>query len=64
MARTVEEQTNGAVVYQITDDPLEKSNIYCELPYCSADSRFFVYEQKNAQPGPNNTEYVTCEFGT
>ena len=64
MARTIEEHATGAVVYQITDDPLDTSNIYCELPYCSADSRVFVFERKNAQPGPNYNEYVICEFGT
>ena len=64
MARILEEDASGAVVYQITDDSLEKSNIYCEQPYCSADSRVFVYEQQNPKPGPNHTEYVTCEFGT
>ena len=64
MALTLEERDNGVVVYQVTEDPLEKSNIYCELPYCSADSRVFVYQQQNPESAPNRTEYVTCEFGT
>lgn len=58
------ELSNGVALTQVTTDELEKSNIYCELPYCSADSRVFVYEQKNSDTTPNTTEYVACEFGT
>ena len=58
------ELSNGVSLTQVTTDELEKSNIYCELPYCSADSRVFVYEQKNSDTAPNTTEYVACEFGT
>ena len=64
MSITVTEQDEGAVVYQVSEGPLEKSNIYCELPYCSADSRVFVYEQQNPETAPNTTEYCVCEFGT
>ena len=63
MAIVIGEQDNGVVVYQVTEESLLKSNIYCELPYCSADSRIFVYERKNPEHAPNSTEYVTCEFG-
>ena len=62
MAVTLEGLENGATVYQLTQNPLEKSNIYCEQPYCSADSRVFVYERTVS--GPNYNEYVVCEFGT
>ena len=58
------ELPNGVALTQVTTDGKEKSNIYCELPYCSVDSRVFVYEQKNPDTAPNTTEYVACEFGT
>ena len=64
MAIEVEALDNGVVVYQVTDDSREKCNIYCEQPYCSADSRMFVYEQKRPESTPNDTEYVMCEFGS
>ncbi len=63
MAIKLSEQDNGSVVYQVTEAPGPKSNIYCELPYCSADSRVFVYERENPDHAPNSTEYVVCEFG-
>ena len=58
------ELSNGVALTQVTTDAIEKSNIYCELPYCSADSRVFVYEQKISDTTPNTTEYIACEFGT
>jgi hypothetical protein len=64
MAIHLAELPNGVNLYQVTTDKLEKSNIYCELPYCSADSRVFVYQQQNPNNDINRTEYVTCEFGT
>jgi len=64
MATRISEQDNGVAVYQVTDEPLKKSNIYCELPYCSADSRVFVYARQNPAHAPNSTEYVICQFGT
>lgn len=53
-----------AAVYQATDETLSKSNIYCEIPYCSSDSRVFVYQRRHPDRAPNTTEYVACEFGT
>ena len=64
MAIRIGEQDTGSVVYQVTEESLSKSNIYCEVPYCSADSKVFVYERQNPEYGPNSTEYVICEFGT
>lgn len=64
MAIRIGEQDTGSVVYQATEESLSKSNIYCELPYCSEDSRVFVYSRQNPEYGPNSTEYVICEFGT
>ena len=63
MAVKLREQDNGVVVYQVTEDAFRKSNIYCELPYCSADSRVFVFARKNPACAPNDTEYIACEFG-
>jgi len=42
MVITVIEQDKGVIVYQVSECLLEKSNIYCELPCCSADLRVFV----------------------
>ena len=64
MAIRIGKQDTGSVVYQATEESLSKSNIYCELPYCSADSGVFVYERRNPEHAPNSTEYVICEFGT
>lgn len=64
MAIQLTELSSGVELTQATEDAAEKSNIYCELPYCSSDSRVFVYQQQNQQHAPNSTEYVTCEFGT
>jgi len=58
------QQDTGSTIYQITDDALSKSNIYCEIPYCSADSRYFVFSQNNPEHDRNRSEYVICELGT
>jgi hypothetical protein len=36
------ELENGVVIYQVTDENRMVSNIYCERPYCSRDSRRFL----------------------
>ena len=64
MAIKIREQENGVTVYQVTEDEHLKSNIYCETPWCSADGRNFVYQHIGVDGGPNNTEYILCEFGT
>ena len=64
MAIKLMEQDTGSTVYQVTEDSLSKSNIYCEIPYCSADSRCFVFSLSNPGRGGNRTEYVVCELGT
>ena len=64
MAIKLAELPNGVELTQATEDTAQKSNIYCELPYCSADSKRFVFQQQNPDGAPNTTEYVTCEFGT
>lgn len=64
MAHIVEQLDNGVVVYQVTDDPGLISNIYCERPYCSADSRSFLYARHAPDSGGFGWEYVLCEFDT
>ena len=64
MAIKLTEQPNDVELTQVTTDPREKSNIYCELPYCSVDSRAFVYEQKNPETEPNATEYISHMIST
>jgi len=64
MAIQLAQQDTGSTVYQVTEDSLSKSNIYCETPYCSADSRCFVFAQSNPKYDTNRTEYIICELGT
>ena len=64
MAIRLTQQDTGSTVYQVTEDSLSKSNIYCEIPYCSADSRYFVFSRTNQEHARNRTEYVLCELGT
>ncbi len=40
-------EPNGTEIHQVTTEPLAHSSIYCEIPYCSRDSRHFVYQQTN-----------------
>jgi len=63
MTGIVEEFGNGVVVHQTTDEEVDKSNIYCEFPWCPPDSHCFVYARHFAE-GPNSTEFVACDFGT
>lgn len=60
----VEEQPTGSVIWQITTQQTHHSNIYCEIPYCSRDSRYFVYERRNPALTVNRTEFVAVELGT
>jgi len=63
MAIKLMQQDTGSTVYQVTEDALSKSNIYCEIPYCSVDSRYFVFSQTNPEHDHNRAEYVICELG-
>jgi len=64
MAIKLMQQDTGSTVYQVTEDSLSKSNIYCEIPYCSVDSRYFVFSRSNPEHHSNRSEYVVCELGT
>ncbi len=64
MAIKLREEGNGFTVYQVTENPGIKSNIYCEIPWCSPDSRYFVYDQRTDGGDRNPNEYFCCEFGT
>lgn len=60
------ELENGVVVHQITQEERLVSNIYCEHPFCSSDSRRFLYARQLNEGGPDERshwEYVLCEFG-
>jgi hypothetical protein len=52
------QQDTGSTIYQVTDDTLYKSNIYCEIPYCSVDSRYFVFHRQNPEYDRNRSEFV------
>jgi len=61
----LERQATGSEVWQVTTEEFRQSNIYCEVPYCSGDSRYFVYERRNPKrPGNNKTELMVVELGT
>lgn len=57
-------QDTGATIYQVTDDALPKSNIYCEIPYCSSDSKYFIFIRENPEYERNPSEFVVSELGT
>ncbi len=61
----VERLSTGTEIWQVTTEQRPQSNIYCELPYCSTDSRYFVYERKNRKENKDNpTEFMVVELGT
>jgi hypothetical protein len=61
----VERQPTGSEIWQVTTEKFRQSNIYCEVPYCSGDSRYFIYERrKPKEPGDNKTELMVVELGT
>jgi hypothetical protein len=60
----VEKQDTGSEIWQISDKDCSQSNIYCEIPYCSHDSRHFVYVRRNPELERNNTEIIRVRMGT
>ena len=61
----LERQATGADIWQVTKDKFSQSNIYCETPYCSGDSRYFMYQRRNPKlKGSNKTELLVVELGT
>jgi len=64
MDRSVEYLPNGVAVHQATDEAADKSNIYCEHPWCPPDSHCFVYVRYAPEHDPNPMEYVSCDFET
>jgi hypothetical protein len=60
----IAQEPNGVEVHQVTADRLAHSNIYCEIPYCSRDSRYFVYQRTNPNLKGNRTEFMVVELGT
>jgi len=60
-----ERLSTGTEIWRVTTEERPQSNIYCELPYCSADSQYFVYERKNRKQNKDNpTEFMVVELGT
>ena len=60
----VERLSTGVEIWQVTTEERAHSNIYCEVPYCSRDSRYFVYERADPKLAPNSTEFMVVELGT
>ena len=60
----VERLPTGVEIWQVTTEALSQSNIYCEVPYCSRDSRHFVYQRHNPKLSGNRTEFMVVELGT
>ncbi|HIQ20458.1 MAG TPA: hypothetical protein EYH34_04360 [Planctomycetes bacterium] len=63
-SRLMETQRTGAEIIQVTTERFDQSNIYCEVPYCSKDSRLFVYARRKPDPSPNRTQFVAVELGS
>lgn len=63
-AAPVERQATGAEIWQVTTEEFSQSNIYCEVSYCSKDSRYFVYSRKNPKLTGNRHEFMVVELGT
>ena len=57
-------EANGTEIHQVTTERLRQSNIYCEIPYCSRDSRYFVYQRTDPALADNHTELMVVELGT
>jgi len=58
-------QSTGSDIWQVTTEEFRQSNIYCEIPYCSGDSRHFIYERYNPErTDKNKTELMAVELGT
>jgi len=62
--RFVEKQPTGAEIWQVTTAEFDQSDIYGEVPYCSRDSRYFVYARRNPALKTNRTEFMLVELGT
>lgn len=65
----VEKCPSGSEIWQITFEPGSQSGIYneviyCEVPYCSRDSRYFVYGRANRSDELNRTEFMVVELGS
>ncbi len=65
----VETSPVGAEIWQVTFDQRTQSGIYseviyCEVPYCSRDSRYFVYGRANSGDKNNLTEFMVVELGS
>jgi len=60
----IEKQPTGAEIWQVTTEEFPQSNIYCEVPYCDASSKYFVYQRRNPKLSGNRTELMAVELGT
>ena len=60
----LERQASGSEIWQVTTERFHQSNIYCEVPYCSRDSRYFAYVRRNPKLSANRTELMMVELGT
>ncbi|MHC4404867.1 MAG: hypothetical protein ACYTG0_34905 [Planctomycetota bacterium] len=60
----VEREPAGTEIWQVTTERVSQSNIYCEVPYCSSDSKHFVYQRSNPKATENRTELMVVELGT
>lgn len=59
----IERQDTGAEIWQVTTEERSQWNIYCEMAYCSADSRYFVYDRSGGD-SMNPRDLVVVEIGT
>ena len=54
-------EPSGARVEQVTTEEYNQSNIYCEVPYASRTSRYFVYMRTNRKRSLNQSEVMVVE---
>jgi len=54
----------GPEIRQVTTETFEQSNIYCEVPYCSRNSKTFVYVRRNPKLSGDRSELMVVEIGT
>lgn len=57
-------EESGPRVEQVTTEEFDQSNIYCEVPYASRTSRYFVYMRTNPKLSLNRSEVIVVELGT
>jgi hypothetical protein len=59
----VEQQKSGSKIFKLSTGS-NSSNIYCEIPYCTPNGEWLVYERDGAASSPNPIEFVRYNLHT